>query len=215
MSADGGTGLRDASSTTPRYRTRNTMTTQLKILTTALALASVVACAPAEPMDPSLAYSNPAAHQAKPVADATQQAEQAHIRTFDDLDFNVFSNQQWDRLGHSHARDVIVHWPDGRTTVGIDVHVADLKKLFVHAPDTRIKVHPHKIAEGNMTAVSGIMEGTFTRPMPLPGGSHLPATGKRFTLPMATIGRWENGVMQEEWLFWDNQSYLAQIGVAP
>lgn len=80
---------------------------------------------------------------------------------------------------------------------------------------TRIEVHPHKIADRNMTAVSGIMEGTFTRPMPLADGSSVPATGKGFTLPMATIGRWENGVMQEEWLFWDNQSYLAQIGAAP
>jgi hypothetical protein len=31
---------------------------------------------------------------------------------------------------------------------------------------------------------------------------------------MATIGRWENGVMAEEWLFWDNQLFMKQIGLA-
>jgi hypothetical protein len=30
---------------------------------------------------------------------------------------------------------------------------------------------------------------------------------------MATIGRWENGVMVEEWLFWDNQTFMKQIGL--
>jgi hypothetical protein len=28
---------------------------------------------------------------------------------------------------------------------------------------------------------------------------------------MATIGVWQNGTMQEEYLFWDNQSYMNQI----
>ena len=32
---------------------------------------------------------------------------------------------------------------------------------------------------------------------------------------MATIGRWENGVMVEEWLYWDNQTFMQQIGLAP
>jgi hypothetical protein len=32
---------------------------------------------------------------------------------------------------------------------------------------------------------------------------------------MATIGRWENGVMAEEWLFWDNQTYMKQLGLTP
>jgi hypothetical protein len=30
---------------------------------------------------------------------------------------------------------------------------------------------------------------------------------------MATIGRWEDGVMSEEWLFWDNQNFMKQIGL--
>jgi hypothetical protein len=33
-------------------------------------------------------------------------------------------------------------------------------------------------------------------------------------MPMATIGIWENGVMVEELLFWDNQTYMRQIGLA-
>ncbi len=143
-----------------------------------------------------------------------EQLEKAHLENFDDLDFNVFSGQKWDQLGKSHAQNVIVHWPDGRTTTGIDVHIADLKTLFVYAPDTRIREHPIRIASGGWTAVTGIFEGTFSKPMPIGDGKTIPPTGKPFKLLMATIGRWGNGVMAEEWLFWDNQTFMKQIGLA-
>lgn len=31
---------------------------------------------------------------------------------------------------------------------------------------------------------------------------------------MVTIGHWNNGVMVEEWLMWDNQAFMKQIGLA-
>jgi hypothetical protein len=31
---------------------------------------------------------------------------------------------------------------------------------------------------------------------------------------MTTIGHWEGGKMIEEYLFWDNQSFMKQIGLA-
>lgn len=96
----------------------------------------------------------------------------AHIATFDALDFEVFTHQQWGRLHESHAHDVIVSWPDGHDTTGIETHIHDLQQLFIHAPDTAISVHPVRIASGDWTAVTGIMTGTFTQPMPLPDGTH-------------------------------------------
>lgn len=136
------------------------------------------------------------------------------IAVFDDLDFNVFTHQKWDELKHSHAPDIVVHWPDGHTTQGIDVHINDLKAMFVYAPDTRITEHPVKIGDGEWTAVYGTMEGTFTKPMPLPDGKAIPPTGKAFKLPMATLGHWnKDGVMSEEYLFWDNATYMKQLGL--
>lgn len=144
----------------------------------------------------------------------TKQTEQANLVNFDDLDFNVYSGQKWAQLGKSHAQDITVHWPDGRTTKGIDAHIEDLKGMFVFAPDTRIKEHPIKIASGEWTVVTGYIEGTFTQPMPIGEGKTIPPTGKTFKLSMVTIGRWRNGVMDEEWLMWDNQAFMKQIGLA-
>jgi hypothetical protein len=138
-----------------------------------------------------------------------------NLEKFDTLDFTVFSNQQWDRLHESHAADIKVYWPDGHMTEGIEKHIEDLKALFVFAPDTRIKEHPIHLGSGNLTAVTGVFEGTFTKPMPVGNGKTIPPTGKAFKLPMCTVGIWKaDGTMSEEHLFWDNQTFMKQIGLA-
>lgn len=137
-----------------------------------------------------------------------------HIKTFDNLDFDVFTNQKWERLKESHSQDVIVHWPDGHKTEGIERHIEDLKAMFVYAPDTRIQEHPVRIASGEWTSVIGVMEGTFTNPMPIGDGKTIPPTGKAFKLVMCTVGHWKDGVMDEEYLFWDNQTFMKQIGLS-
>jgi len=138
-----------------------------------------------------------------------------NLEKFDTLDFTVFSNQQWGRLHESHANDIKVFWPDGHMTEGIEKHIEDLKALFVFAPDTRIKEHPIRLGSGNTTAVTGVFEGTFTQPMPIGNGKTIPPTGKAFKLPMCTVGVWKaDGTMSEEHLFWDNQTFMKQIGLA-
>ncbi|HXY61514.1 MAG TPA: ester cyclase [Nitrospirota bacterium] len=136
-----------------------------------------------------------------------------NIKTFDELDFVVFSNQEWTRLHESHSKDVKVNWPDGHYTTGIERHIEDLKALFVYAPDTNIKVHPVKFGSGEWTSVIGVMTGTFTKPMPIGDGKFIQPTGKKFSLTMCTVGHWKDGVMIEEWLFWDNATYMKQIGL--
>ena len=85
---------------------------------------------------------------------------------------------------------------------------------FTYAPDTRIKEHPVKVGQGEWTAVYGIMEGTFTKPMTTADGTVIPPNGKSFKLPMATISHWNNeGSMDEEYLFWDNATYMTQLGL--
>ncbi|MEV6411067.1 nuclear transport factor 2 family protein [Kribbella sp. NPDC051718] len=141
-------------------------------------------------------------------------AERKHLKIFDELDFEIFTGQKWDRLHESHARNIRAHWPDGHFTDGIDKHIADLAALFVWAPDTRIEEHPFRLANGQLTAVTGNMLGTFTKPMPDGKGGFIQPTGKAYSLPMATVGIWnKRNTMDEEYLFWDNQTFFTQIGL--
>jgi hypothetical protein len=81
------------------------------------------------------------------------------------------------------------------------------------APDTKIKMHSDQDRADNYTAVTGVMEGTSASRCHT-GRQSIPSTNKPFKLDMVTIGRWENGVMKEEWLFWDDQAFIKQIPLA-
>ncbi|SFC99127.1 SnoaL-like polyketide cyclase [Flexibacter flexilis DSM 6793] len=143
----------------------------------------------------------------------SQAETQAHLVKFDTLDFVVYSTQNWKRLHESHAKNIKVTYPDGSVTVGLDEHIKQLSPMFTFAPDTKITEHPIRFGAGTYTAVTGYIEGTFSKPMMLPNGGSIPATGKKFKLPMCTIGLWKDGVMYEEQLFWDNQAFMKQIGL--
>jgi hypothetical protein len=139
-----------------------------------------------------------------------------NLANFDDLDFRVYTNQQWKDLHKSHTRDVLVHWPDGHTTQGIEKHTEDLKYMWTFAPDNRIREHTVRFGtqDAQWTAVTGWLEGTFTQPMVLADGKVIQPTGKAYRIPMATIGHWnKDGIMFEEYLFWDNGEFMKQIGL--
>lgn len=161
-----------------------------------------------------------------------------NLELFDTLDFDVFSGHDWDNLAQSHSQDIIVHWPDGRQTKGLERHIDDLKALFAYAPDTQIKAHPIRFgvpggvasssaqapdgsievrsldSEDGYTCVTGVMTGTFSEPMAIGEGKFIQPTGKSYSVPMCTIGRWRDGVMIEEWLYWDNATFMKQIGLS-
>lgn len=138
----------------------------------------------------------------------------ANIARFDTLDFNIFNKRDWERFHENHADDVIVHFPDGHSTKGLKKHVEDMEAMFVYAPDTRITSHDIKIGQGNITAVTGVMEGTFTEPMPDGKGGFIKPTGKKFKIPMSTFSIWnDDGKMSEEFLYWDNKAYMTQMGL--
>lgn len=138
---------------------------------------------------------------------------ESRLIKFDTLDFVVFSRQEWIRFHETHDKDIVVNWPDGHHTNGLERHINDMIAMFVYAPNTNIKIHPIRFGTGDWTCVTGIMTGTFTKPMPIGGGKFIQPTGKSFSIPMCTIGHWKGGLMIEESLFWDNQTYMNQMGL--
>lgn len=139
--------------------------------------------------------------------------EQRNIELFDIADFELFSKQDWPRFSTSHTEDVYVVMPDGREVHGMKAHMSDMVDLFKSFPDMTIEEHPIKVAEGDWTAVVGIISGTFTKPMVLADGTTIPPTGKKARMKMATFARWKNGQIAEEILFWDRAEWMRQLGV--
>ena len=154
-----------------------------------------------------------------PISNADEGVPSAEVQrrmgVLDNMDFVVWSNQQWDKIHESHSDDVIAVFPDGRVSRGIGQHIEDMKQMFTWAPDSKIHVHPVKFGQGNWTALIGEMEGDFTKPMMMPGMKPIAPTGKHFKMPMATYSHWnKDGKMDIEFVFWDNAAWMKQIGVA-
>jgi len=135
-----------------------------------------------------------------------------HLEIFDELDLVAFNDRDMKRIGEIHADNVIVHNADGTKTSPFPPHSKDLQFLF----DTfEFKVAKHLVGFGfgEWTAGISISEGRWVKPITLPDGKVLQPSGKSVSLKIATIARWENGRIAEEYLFWDNADWNRQIGL--
>jgi hypothetical protein len=73
-------------------------------------------------------------------------------------------------------------------------------------------LEPPRWPQDNVSKLSAQRRRQSPRLRTTPSTSIAP-TGKRFAISMATIGHWKNGTMDHEWLFWDNQDFMKQIGL--
>lgn len=156
-----------------------------------------------------------------------------NLTRFDQLDFDAFSKQDWKLFNEIHCPNVVVIFPDGHQTEGIERHQKDIAAMFKSTPDMRVSSHPvsfgaekwasttpgeraseKTLRDGMWTATVGILEATFTEPMKM-GDKVIQPTGKKLSLPMVTVARWKNGCIAEERLIWDNATYMQQLGIKP
>lgn len=139
----------------------------------------------------------------------------ARLRAQERYDFDVFNKQKWERLGETHSAELVVVWPDGRETKGLHPHIQDLKAMTLPMPDLRVSAHPLKFGHGDWTLVVAEMQGSFTREMPLPAGRTALPTGKPLRLRMAVVSHWKDGKVDRKLFFYDQQTWLRQLGLAP
>jgi hypothetical protein len=135
-----------------------------------------------------------------------------HLQTFDDLDLVAFNNRDMKLIREIHAENVKVYNPDGTITEPMDPHAEELQFLF-DTFDFKVAEHIVGFGHGEWTAGISISKGKWVKPMSMPDGTVLQPTGKPVSVKIATIARWENGRIAEEYLFWDNADWNRQIGL--
>lgn len=107
-------------------------------------------------------------------------AEKANLERFDQLDFDAWNNRNWTLFSEIHAPDVLVVDFSGNTTRGIEQHLQWAMAFTSAQPESKVSVHPIKIAAGNWTAATGTLPGNHT---------------------MITLAHWQDGRIAEEYLF--------------
>lgn len=152
--------------------------------------------------------------QAKVDAHEAERAATAkHLKTFDELDLVAFNNRDMKRIKEIHADDVKVYNPDGTVTKGMTPHHADELQFLFDTFSFVVTDHIVGFGYGEWTAGISISEGKWVKPLTLPDGTVLPPTGKKVRIKIATIARWKDGRIAEEYLFWDNADWNRQIGL--
>jgi outer membrane murein-binding lipoprotein Lpp len=146
------------------------------------------------------------AHNAERVATAK------HLEIFDELDLVAFNNRDMQRIKQIHADNVKVYNPDGTITEPMPPHADELQFLF-DTFDFKVTKHIVGFGFGEWTAGISISEGKWVKPITMPDGTVLEPSGKSVSLKIATIARWENDRIAEEYLFWDNADWNRQIGL--
>jgi hypothetical protein len=102
-----------------------------------------------------------------------------NLAQFEKLDFEAWNKRDWDLFRKLHGEKVKVAGFAQETDNGDD-HVAWARAYLEKYPDNQIEEHPIRIGAGDWTAVTGVFNDGTT---------------------MATIARWEDGRVAEEYLF--------------
>jgi len=144
--------------------------------------------------------------------EAERAATAKHLKIFDELDLEAFNNRDMERIKQIHADDVKVYNPDGTITEPMPPHADELQFLF-DTFDFKVEKHIVGFGFGEWTAGISISKGNWVKPITMPDGTVLQPTGKPVSVKIATIARWENDRIAEEYLFWDNADWNRQIGL--
>jgi hypothetical protein len=130
---------------------------------------------------------------------------------------DAWNARDWDAFDRLHDPECVVYWPgrEADPTHGGEDHRAEAIAFCNAFPDNRVKNDPYDVlfGEGDFTCFVTRFTGTFTAPFELPDGSVIEPTGRSFDLLYSTAAKWRDGRIVEEYLFYDNGSFLAQVGL--
>jgi hypothetical protein len=131
---------------------------------------------------------------------------------------DAWNARDWDTFDSYHdSNSVVVYWPgqEHNPTHGGPNHRAEAERFCNAFPDNKVHNQPYDIlfGDGDYTAFVTRFTGTVTGPLEMQDGSSIEPTGKAFDVLYSTTARWTDGKIVEEYLFYDNGTFLKQIGL--
>lgn len=113
-----------------------------------------------------------------------------------------------------YAENAVVTSPDAGEVRGRD-RISDYWRTFIESfPDSRFEPLD-KIESGNRAIDEGWFIGTNTKPLHLPTGETVPATGKEVRVRSCDVATVEKGKITEHHLYFDQMEFMSQLGLAP
>ena len=125
--------------------------------------------------------------------------------------FDALNNHEYDDLDKHIAQDYVRHCqatPDVKVE-SLDDFKALLGEWDQAFPDAKMELLM-VAAEGDLVAFYMTYSGTHTGQM-----GPFPATGKKMVSEVAGFHRYEEAMIVETWVTWDNVAVLRQLGLFP
>ena len=129
-----------------------------------------------------------------------------------DVHYSGVNSADLDKALSVFDEDCEIVTPNG-TVRGIRAQRALAEAFAVAAPDNRLTA-VRTVEAGDTIVVEGVYSGTHTGPLAGPAGT-VPATGKAFSFPYCDILQARDGKFVSHHVYWDNATFLAQLGILP
>lgn len=136
--------------------------------------------------------------------DSRAEANKRTVRRF----VATINRRDFDALDEFVARDVVRHSPatPGVAVTNLEEFKAYLRRDLEGVPDAVQEVRI-MVAEDDKVGLWANYSGTQDGPL-----GPFPASGKRVDLDFAGVLRFEEGLIAEIWVVWDNLSMLTELG---
>lgn len=110
------------------------------------------------------------------------------------------------------ATDVTLSFPDG-PMAGVEALRAVVTTFVTAFPGMRLD-RRHTWVDGETAVVELVFNGTQSGPLITPAGE-VPPSGKSVTFSLVDVFTAQDGQVTEHRVYWDNVSFLSQLGLMP
>lgn len=135
-----------------------------------------------------------------------------HLLQLQILNFYGSNKQNFDIIRKIYDDKALMRIANEPGVTDMEKNITEMRKMYITAPDTIITSHSIQFGSGEWTAVEQIMTGTFTGVYNMDNIICQP-TGNKFEIHACSLIRWNNNRIIEENIYWDNHSFLKQLGI--
>ena len=127
----------------------------------------------------------------------------------------AYNAHDWDQFFRNSDESIVIYAPDLEEPLkGLDASKERFKANAEAFPDQHIETR-QVFGQGDWIVLEGVFTGTHKGTFTGPDGQEVPPTNKAVELPLALVFKVEGGKVTEEHDYYDNLSFLGQLGLAP
>ncbi len=127
----------------------------------------------------------------------------------------AFNAQDWDRFFAFDDESIVTYAPNLEEPLkGLEAYKERFETNVEAFPDQHIETK-RVFGDAEWVVLEGVFTGTHKGAFLGPGGEEIPPTHRRVELPLALVFKIEGGKVTEEHDYYDNLTFMSQLGLAP